>query len=348
MTHVSKRQSGGQAEKNRRLHLRDIANDVSGDETAVGGALRAARQSRGEELQAVADTLRIRRGHLEALEEGNYDALPGRTYALGFIRSYAEHLGLDAVEIIARYKAETVEQTEDKVSFPEVVEETHMPKGSLLILGILLAAGVYGGWLLSISADRMVSERVPPVPERLEPQTQIAQPSSGDLGGKSGIADPAAVPPGQEEGAADLPGDVAAAATGHAAPVRVAPTRAVPSDVDVAALQSPATVLAPVALAPIPEGRVYGVLSGGRVVVRARSEDAWIRIEDRESNVLLEETLGVGDIYRAPDRDGLILVARNAGLLEILLDGRSLGLAGPEGLVLTGKSLDILDLSGSR
>ena len=354
MTQVIKLQSGEMPDGKRRLHLRDITNDVPADESRVGGALRGARQSRGEELQAAADALRIRRSYLEALEESNYSALPGRAYALGFVRSYAEHLGLDAGDIVAGYKAETAAQPGAEMSFPEITEETRLPKGSLLILGLLLAAGIYGGWLLSLSADRMVTERVPPVPERLGPATQMARPTA-EAGAGPVTGAPAAVPPGQEDDTAHLPGDVAAAATNHNVPAREAmapasqrePDRAVSGDIAVAALQPPAALM-PTALESIPEGRVYGVPSGGRVVIRARAEDAWIRIEDRETNVLLEETLGVGDVYRAPDRDGLILVARDAGALEILLDGQSLGLAGPEGLVLTGKSLDISDLSGSR
>src|SRR4051794_36977843 len=71
----------------------------------VGAELRAARLARGEDLGDVADYLRIRPSFLAALEAGEVGATPGRTYARGFLRSYAEHLGMDADRLVAPLKA---------------------------------------------------------------------------------------------------------------------------------------------------------------------------------------------------------------------------------------------------
>ncbi|MEI9886891.1 MAG: putative PEP-binding protein [Rhizomicrobium sp.] len=48
--------------------------------------------------------LKIRKDHLEAIEEDRLDALPGRTYAVGFVRSYADYLGLDVGQCVERFK----------------------------------------------------------------------------------------------------------------------------------------------------------------------------------------------------------------------------------------------------
>jgi cytoskeleton protein RodZ len=62
----------------------------------VGDWLRAERERQGLGLDAVEAVTRIRAGQLRAIEENRFEALPGETYARAFVRSYAEHLGLDA------------------------------------------------------------------------------------------------------------------------------------------------------------------------------------------------------------------------------------------------------------
>ncbi len=72
----------------------------------VGQVLCKARQRKGKQLGEVWLELKIRPQHLIAIEEGRFEALPGRIYAIGFVRSYAAYLGLDAEDCVARLKAE--------------------------------------------------------------------------------------------------------------------------------------------------------------------------------------------------------------------------------------------------
>ena len=65
----------------------------------VGELMRLTRERLGHELQSVANQLRIRLSYLEAIEEGRFRDLPGTTYAVGFVRSYADYLGLDGADI---------------------------------------------------------------------------------------------------------------------------------------------------------------------------------------------------------------------------------------------------------
>lgn len=73
--------------------------------TNVGQQLREARQSKNLTLEQVSRLTHIRPHHLEALEAGNLDALPSRTQARGFVRTYAVHLGLDPDPLVARLDA---------------------------------------------------------------------------------------------------------------------------------------------------------------------------------------------------------------------------------------------------
>ena len=72
----------------------------------AGAQLRAAREARGLSLGQIAAETRISERHLAHLEAGEFDALPGRTYAVGFARNFAKAVGLDQGEIAALVRAE--------------------------------------------------------------------------------------------------------------------------------------------------------------------------------------------------------------------------------------------------
>jgi hypothetical protein len=71
----------------------------------IGQSLREARLAQGLTLKAVEASTRIRAHYLQALEDERYDELPGEAYAMGFLRTYADHLGLDGQEYLAAYRA---------------------------------------------------------------------------------------------------------------------------------------------------------------------------------------------------------------------------------------------------
>ena len=66
---------------------------------SAGERLRAAREAKRLELSHISAETRIPVRHLEAIETGSFDALPSRTYAIGFARTYARVVDLDETEI---------------------------------------------------------------------------------------------------------------------------------------------------------------------------------------------------------------------------------------------------------
>jgi len=72
----------------------------------LGIWLRRARETRQIALADVEKALRIRRRYLQALEMGDYTALPGEIQARGFLRNSARYLNLPVDEALARYDAE--------------------------------------------------------------------------------------------------------------------------------------------------------------------------------------------------------------------------------------------------
>jgi cytoskeletal protein RodZ len=79
----------------------------------IGPQLHAAREAKGLTLEQVAAETRIPQRHLVAMEAGEFAKLPGRTYAVGFARTYAKTVGLDPDEIAAGVRAELDAQSDD-------------------------------------------------------------------------------------------------------------------------------------------------------------------------------------------------------------------------------------------
>jgi cytoskeletal protein RodZ len=68
--------------------------------------LRAARERKGVDLYRAERDTKIRARYLEALERGDWRALPGSVYTKGFLRNYALYLGLDPAEVLRDWRHE--------------------------------------------------------------------------------------------------------------------------------------------------------------------------------------------------------------------------------------------------
>jgi cytoskeleton protein RodZ len=94
MSNVSQLPSTIERKERRRLHLREVTQETAEPPEAprdpaslLGATLRAARLERGKEVATVASALKMRRDQLEAIETDDFAKLPGRTYAVGFVRA---------------------------------------------------------------------------------------------------------------------------------------------------------------------------------------------------------------------------------------------------------------------
>ncbi len=90
--------------------LVDDDGDSPRRERRLGERLRVAREHQGQPLDVVARVLHVPLKSLRALEEGTYGTLPADVYARGFVRLYAEYLGLDAVVAMRDFVAERGQQ----------------------------------------------------------------------------------------------------------------------------------------------------------------------------------------------------------------------------------------------
>ncbi len=72
---------------------------------ALGSSLKEARLRNGLDLAAAAEATKIRSRHLQALEDEQFDVLPGQTYVRGFLKTYADFLGLDGQLYVDEYSS---------------------------------------------------------------------------------------------------------------------------------------------------------------------------------------------------------------------------------------------------
>lgn len=308
-------EQGGVLER-RRLHLREISDDVDAPLDTVGADLRAARQRKGDELDAVSQVLKIRKEHLAALEDGEIQALPGRAYAIGFVRSYAEYLGLDPAACVERYKAEIAGRGEPEEALPSFQveeQERKLPQGWIVFVALLLIAVIWGGYYLSVSANRMLAQNVTPVPPTMAQQAGI---------------EPHPAPP---------------------APAPVAPPVAAPTTpTTLAAVQPQATPQNMAEPAVLPPGSAYGLTNkNSRVTLRIHRLTR-VLVQGPTGILFINRTLRPGDTYQAPNMVGLVLTVDDAAGVELILDGAPVGRLGKG--TANGVSLnpqDIIDRAGT-
>ncbi len=322
------------------------------DAPQAGLDLRTARERLGWPLSEVALVLRIRATYIAALEEGRLGLLPGNAYALGFLRTYANFLGLDPDEMLRRFKAEASGVSRrTELAFPAPVPERGLPAGAVVLLGLLLVVGVYAGWYRLSGEGRLPAETTMAVPERLAPLAEQAVKFADPAPPPKAVA-PLAVttaPPYQVVAPSAFSPNAALAApvnllpTGSMAPGS-APAAPIPGSSPSGGklpdgATSPGSVASGPGPAAAPPAPIQGTTDQARLVLRATA-DAWIQVKDRAGPILLNRILKAGETWAVPGKPNLLLTTGNAGGTEILLDGVAIASLGGSGAVRRDLPLD--------
>ncbi len=167
---------------------------------AVGRLLRDQREARGLSIVDIEKRLRIRRHYVEAIEQGRFDLLPGATYIPAFLRAYAKHVGLDPEKVLTAYALSGPVPIERPIALPAdfPLVEKRAPIG-LAVLTVLLVIGAgYGVWHYLPRQQVIVSEKVPPVPDRLlasRPAASVAPATTSEPATSSTVTPAASATP---------------------------------------------------------------------------------------------------------------------------------------------------------
>jgi helix-turn-helix protein/uncharacterized protein DUF4115 len=127
----------------------------------IGGSLREARLKRGLTPADVQKAIRIRDRYLQALEEERWELLPGDAYVKGFLRTYADYLGLDGSLYVEEYNSRFAHPDEQPQLVPERFARTRTPLAGVGFLRPLVAVGAIvaivaglAAWQLSSSSGK--------------------------------------------------------------------------------------------------------------------------------------------------------------------------------------------------
>lgn len=138
---------------------------------SIGDILRETRHAKQISLEDAARATKVKVDILEKLESDEYAALPGVTYTKGFLKIYAEHLGLDSQALVAAFIQSQGGLRRDGVNLETEANhrsrkpaELQLPRRTVIIAvaaitGAVLV-GVTGKWLLSLSnrSDKTVAQ----------------------------------------------------------------------------------------------------------------------------------------------------------------------------------------------
>jgi cytoskeletal protein RodZ len=133
----------------------------------IGGSLREARLKRNLTPADVQKAIRIRDRYLQALEDERWELLPGDAYVKGFLRTYADYLGLDGSLYVEEYNSRFAHPDEQ----PHLVPERFARRGSrlgvgflrpLVAIGVIVAIVAVAAWQLSGSSGGKQGGSPPP------------------------------------------------------------------------------------------------------------------------------------------------------------------------------------------
>ncbi len=278
-----------------------------------GERLQREREMRGITLDDIAEATKIGTRMLRALEEEQFDRLPGGIFNKGFVRAYARYLGIDEEQAVADYQAALKQNepageparaglAEDRT---EVIEENETasrawPAGALVLL--LVVAVAAGSWY-------WYNRRNTPQEEATasSPTTQARTPSLPVPPSASGRVTSAAKPAG-------------APVKGSAAVVPNPPKQESRPNPSVAA----ATTAATAATEKSP---------GFVLQVRAR-EESWTEIT-ADGKVILSGLLNASQERSIHAQKEVVLKTGNAGGLELTFNGKPVPSLGDTGQVRT-------------
>lgn len=337
----------------------DAESDPLGE---AGWYLEHERLQRGMSLEQAGEGCGVHPYHLEAIELGDMTCLPERREALGMIGAYAQFLGFDPEPLVQHYGhylpapplAADVRHPANPapLSSAKILAFARLPRfnakrypggaGGLVasVAAAVLLFGAASYMMMPGSSTRPADPALdlsqseypaPPPPPGADPMPTAS--TNSDTADVTVGDEPMPTEETQTASAGEDSNDLEGTGLdGISALIE----KSVPQSAKAGAPKPVASN------APAANGaREFGADNGeSRLTLKAKAP-VWVRIEDSNGNVVMTQMLMKGDTYRVPNRDGLVVIARDGGLLTYVIDGKEKGILGTPGEILVGRSLDI-------
>ncbi|AKM40878.1 helix-turn-helix domain-containing protein [Burkholderia contaminans] len=295
---------------------------------AVGSRLAQLRETRGWTVDDVSARLKVAPQKLRALEAGDISHLPGVTFALGVVRSYAKMLGVDPEPFAQALRRERGVPEVD-LSMP-ASSGTDLPRGRVSIpLG---GSSRHHPWLWGTGIVVVAVVAVLMWHTGGDSSSLLARFKSGDAEHASAASAPAASSSSGEEAASSVASavvanDVPAPAVASAAPApaiaSAAPAPAPVAPVVTAAASQPALATA-AASAAVPAQPASVVVAAGQSMIELKvKQDSWFSVRDKNGKELFSGLVHGGEAKQvAGDGPFKVTIGNKAGLDAIAFDGK--------------------------
>jgi hypothetical protein len=130
----------------------------------IGSSLRTAREQRKLDLADVEQATHIRRKYLQALEDERFEVLPGEAYVKGFLRTYAEQLGLDGQQFVEEYNVRfPAPEAPEAAPLVRVRPRRRLLDARLVVIPVAVAIGLFV-WRMASGGSGPEKAATPSVP----------------------------------------------------------------------------------------------------------------------------------------------------------------------------------------
>ena len=145
---------------------------------SLGGYFREEREAQGLTFEQLATSTRIRESYLQALEDGHFNLLPEKVFVKGFVRAYAQALGLDEEEALRRFSIAAMfyyqKEEEEQQQVIQREEDDRKGKADRNAVGILTGVILIGlVFILSYEQPSSPTPQTSSTPESTPPTSSV-------------------------------------------------------------------------------------------------------------------------------------------------------------------------------
>ena len=315
----------------------------------IGKILQTERREQGLTRQEISSQLRIAERYLKNIEIGNADELPAMAYVIGYVRTYANFLKLDAASLCAELKISlSAKESRPQYEFINQKFQHKSTAGRTALAALVAGVVFYGGWyaMTTSPSDPAIGTTADQVPEvQFDTVANIEIDTAAGVTGENANKD--VLTPNVETGNETVIADAQPAVTEVLPETSTLPVSET-QDTAVVVASAAAPTATPVATDDLPkvdavvvettvtetasvatpasgdaDNSVTAAIATNRIpekeITVLATANSWVEVTRADGSVVSQRLMRKGETYIVPGGEDLFLTTGNAGGLEIKL-----------------------------
>jgi len=315
----------------------------------IGKILQTERREQGLTRQEISSQLRIAERYLKNIEIGNADELPAMAYVIGYVRTYANFLKLDAASLCAELKTSlSAQESRPQYEFINQKFQHKSTAGRTALAALVAGVVFYGGWyaMTTSPSDPAIGTTADQVPEvQFDTVANIEIDTAAGVTGENANKD--VLTPNVETGNETVIADAQPAVTEVLPETSTLPVSET-QDTAVVVASAAAPTATPVATDDLPkvdavvvettvtetasvatpasgdaDNSVTAAIATNRIpekeITVLATANSWVEVTRADGSVVSQRLMRKGETYIVPGGEDLFLTTGNAGGLEIKL-----------------------------